>query len=211
MDMRADVQTLAQEGGWSMKSKKWLGQLLIGLVIVAAGVFILVRTESFLQIFVIILGLAAIINGSLALISMNRYAFGKYNRNATIVKGILGLVVGVLAVVLPLATAETTWMIFIYILAGQMLISAFITLVASASVRRQKLAATPMVQEALVNLVLAVILFLFPRSLGTLLINILGIIVIAVGATIGGLAFYAREKRDLEAVVEVEAEVVAEE
>jgi uncharacterized membrane protein HdeD (DUF308 family) len=101
-------------------------------------------------------------------------------------------------------------MIFIYILAGQMLISAFITLVASASVRQQKLATAPMVQEALVNLVLAIILILFPRSLGTLLISILGIIVIAVGATIAGLAFYTRNKRDMPTVVEVEAEVVKE-
>jgi uncharacterized membrane protein HdeD (DUF308 family) len=92
-----------------------------------------------------------------------------------------------------------------------MLLSAFITLIASASVRRQKLSAAPMVQEALMNLVLAILLFLFPKSLGTLLINILGIIVIAIGATIGGLAFYVRKKRDMQTVVEVEAEVVAEE
>jgi len=39
---------------------------------------------------------------------MNRYTYGKYNRNATVVKGILGLVVGVLAVVFTCAAHKAS-------------------------------------------------------------------------------------------------------
>lgn len=193
-----------------MKSKKWLGQLIIGLIIVAAGVFILVKRDSFLRVFVMVLGVLAITNGASSLLSMNRYSFGRYNRNATLVKGILSLVIGVLAVVLPIFTLETTWRIFMYVLAAQMLISAAITLIAAIAVRSKGMAASQMVGEGVVSLFFAVFLFLFPRSIGNLLVTIFGIIVIAVGLAFIAIAFIMRNKKDTQTLHDVEVEVISE-
>lgn len=193
-----------------MKSKKWLGQLIIGLIIVVAGVFILVKRDSFLRVFVMVLGVLAITNGASSLLSMNRYSFGRYNRNATLVKGILSLVIGVLAVVLPIFTLETTWRIFMYVLAAQMLISAAITLIAAIAVRSKGMAASQMVGEGVVSLFFAVFLFLFPRSIGNLLVTIFGIIVIAVGLAFIAIAFIMRNKKDTQTLHDVEVEVISE-
>jgi len=193
-----------------VKSKKWLGQLIIGLIIVVAGVFILVKRDSFLRVFVMVLGVLAITNGASSLLSMNRYSFGRYNRNATLVKGILSLVIGVLAVVLPIFTLETTWRIFMYVLAAQMLISAVITLIAAIAVRSKGMAASQMVGEGVVSLFFAVFLFLFPRSIGNLLVTIFGIIVIAVGFAFIVIAFIMHNKKDTQTLHDVEVEVISE-
>ncbi len=157
-----------------------------------------------------VLGVLAITNGASSLLSMNRYSFGRYNRNATLVKGILSLVIGVLAVVLPIFTLETTWRIFMYVLAAQMLISAAITLIAAIAVRSKGMAASQMVGEGVVSLFFAVFLFLFPRSIGNLLVTIFGIIVIAVGLAFIAIAFIMRNKKDTQTLHDVEVEVISE-
>src|SRR5690554_2267805 len=148
-----------------MKGKgRWIIQLLIAIAIVALGIFIMVREDMFKQIFVMALGLVAIVTGITSLATMNRYSFGKFNHGTTLVKGVLGLIIGVLAVIMPLATGEAVWTIIIYLLAAQMLIAAIVMLTDSIAVRSAGFPAAPLVTEGLISLVLAVILFVFPRD-----------------------------------------------
>ena len=192
-----------------MKNKKWLGQFSLGLAFIVGGGFILFQNEAFLKVLMILLGVMAIVNGTVSLVTMNRYAFGPFNRNATIVKGILSLVVGVLAVIMPLVTAETTWMVFVYVLAVQMVISGVITLITAVAVRSSSFSAKPMVWEGLISLAAAVILFLFPEDIGTLLVRILGIAIVVVGITIAALALRARKEKDGQTLHDVEVEVLS--
>lgn len=193
-----------------MKGKgRWIIQLLIAIAIVALGIFIMVREDMFKQIFVIALGLVAIVTGITSLATMNRYSFGKFNQGTTLVKGVLGLIIGVLAVIMPLATGEAVWTIIIYLLAAQMLIAAIVMLTDSIAVRSAGFPAAPLVTEGLISLVLAVILFVFPRDVANLLVTILGITIIVVGVTLGLLAILFRNRGNatIEGVeVEVEKE-----
>lgn len=193
-----------------MKGKgRWIIQLLIAIAIVALGIFIMVREDMFKQIFVMALGLVAIVTGITSLATMNRYSFGKFNHGTTLVKGVLGLIIGVLAVIMPLATGEAVWTIIIYLLAAQMLIAAIVMLTDSIAVRSAGFPAAPLVTEGLISLVLAVILFVFPRDVANLLVTILGITIIVVGVTLGLLAILFRNRGNatIEGVeVEVEKE-----
>ncbi|HLW22664.1 MAG TPA: DUF308 domain-containing protein [Sphaerochaetaceae bacterium] len=178
-----------------MKGKgRWIIQLLIAIAIVALGIFIMVREDMFKQIFVMALGLVAIVTGITSLATMNRYSFGKFNQGTTLVKGVLGLIIGVLAVIMPLATGEAVWTIIIYLLAAQMLIAAIVMLTDSIAVRSAGFPAAPLVTEGLISLVLAVILFVFPRDVANLLVTILGITIIVVGVTLGLLAILFRNR-----------------
>lgn len=178
-----------------MKGKgRWIIQLLIAIAIVALGIFIMVREDMFKQIFVMALGLVAIVTGITSLATMNRYSFGKFNHGTTLVKGVLGLIIGVLAVIMPLATGEAVWTIIIYLLAAQMLIAAIVMLTDSIAVRSAGFPAAPLVTEGLISLVLAVILFVFPRDVANLLVTILGITIIVVGVTLGLLAILFRNR-----------------
>ncbi|MHC1693015.1 MAG: HdeD family acid-resistance protein [Sphaerochaetaceae bacterium] len=192
-----------------MKNKKWLGWLAIGLLLIAAGCFILFQNEAFVRVLVMLLGALAVVNGVIALTAMNRYSLGTFSKNATLVKGILSLVVGILAVVMPIFTAQATWMVFIYVLACQILFSGMVTLLDAFVLRSSNFNVSRMVVEGFVSLIVAVILFLFPQSVGTLLVRILGITVVVVGITVGALSFHIRNKRDSQVLHEPEFEVLS--
>ena len=173
---------------------RWIIQLLIALVVVVLGIFMLVREDLFKQILVMALGLVAIVTGITSLATMHRYSFGKFNQGTTLVKGVLGLIIGVLAVVMPLAVGEAIWTVLIYLLAAQMLIAAVVMLTDAVAVRSAGFPAAPLVTEGLISLVLAVILFIFPRDVADLLVTILGITVMVVGVTLGLLAILFRNR-----------------
>ncbi len=178
-----------------MKQKRqWVLHVLIAIVLIILGIFILVRREVFEQVFFIALGIVAIITGINSLATMNKYSFGRFNRSTTLVKGIVSIIIGVLAVVLPLAVGGAVWHIIIYVLAAQLLLSAIVLLIDAFAVRSVGFSPAPLVVESLASLVLAAVLFLSPRSIADLLITILGIVVIVVGLTLGLLALYSRKK-----------------
>ena len=190
-----------------MKRKgTWIVQLLVAIAVVPLGIFILIRQDLFKQVFIIALGLVAIITGITSLATMNRYSFGKFIHGSTVVKGVLGIIVGVLAVIMPIATGEAVWTVIIYILAAQMLIAAIVMIMDSVAVRSAGFPAAPLVVEGIVSLFFAIILFLFPRDIANLLVTILGVIVIVVGLTIGLLAVLLH-KRSSVTVEAVDVEV----
>lgn len=194
-----------------MKLKgRWIIQLLVAILIVILGVFILVRQDLFKQVFIIALGIVAIVTGISSLATMHKYSFGRFTHATTLIKGVLGIIIGVLAIVMPLATGETVWTILIYALAAQMVISAAVMLTDAVAVRAAGFSAAPLVTEGIVSLVLAAVLFLFPRSVADLLVTIFGITVIVVGLTVGLLAFWMRKKRVDVVVGSVDVETVDE-
>ena len=191
-----------------MKLKgRWIVQLLIAIVIVLIGIFILVRQDLFKQILVIALGVLAIITGITSLATMNKYSFGKFNHGSTLVKGVLGIVVGMLAVIMPLATGETAWTFIIYVLAAELVISSLVLFIDAVAVKSAGFPAAPLVTEGIVSLIFAVILFLFPRDVANLLVTILGITVLIVGVTLALLAIAFRNRGGNATIEAVDVEV----
>ncbi len=190
-----------------MKMKgRWIVHLMIAILIVLVGIFILVRQDLFKQILVIALGILAVITGIISLATMRRYNFGKFNHGSTLLKGVLGIVIGMLAIIMPLATGEAAWTIILYVLAAQLVLSAIVLFIDSFAVKSANFPAAPLVSEGIVSLVFAAILFLFPRDVANLLVTILGITVLIVGVTLALLAITFR-KRGTTTVEAVEVEV----
>ncbi|MDD3824019.1 MAG: DUF308 domain-containing protein [Sphaerochaetaceae bacterium] len=178
-----------------MKAKgRWIVQLLIAILIVILGIFILVRQELFKQILVIALGIVAIVTGITSLATMNRYSFNRFNHMTTLVKGVLGIIVGVLAVIMPLATGEAAWTVIIYVLAAEMVLGAIVMFIDAIAVRSAGFPASPLVTEGIVSIILAAMLFLFPKSVADLLVTILGITIIVIGMTVGFVALWIRKR-----------------
>ncbi|MGI6432631.1 MAG: hypothetical protein ACOXZ4_02030 [Sphaerochaetaceae bacterium] len=186
--------------------KHWIVLLLIGLIIVAGGVALLIRADLFKQIIIIALGAAAVLAGIRSLVIMSRYSFGRFNASVTLIKGVLGIIVGVLAVVMPLATAETVWTFFIYVLAVQMIIASFSAFSDAIALKRLGFGASFFIWEGAVSLALACILFLFPKGIADILITIIGVVIIAVGVAVGLTAvIWVRKRRG---VIEAEVELL---
>jgi uncharacterized membrane protein HdeD (DUF308 family) len=203
-----DLNSLSFGRRIGMKQMRWLGTLAIGLAVLAVGIFMLASGETFIRILLMVLGVLSILSGIASIATVGRYGFGRYNRNATMVKGMLGLVIGVLAVVMPLFTAQATWMVFVYVLAAQLLLSAVVSLGAAFAVGARGVGSSRLSAEGWLSLLFAVVLFLFPKSIGQLLLTILGIVVIVVGLTLVVIALVAARKKDTVTVVEGKSEVV---
>lgn len=191
-----------------MKVKgRWIVQLVIAILVVIIGIFILVRQDLFKQILVIALGVLALVTGIISLATMPKYSFGKFNHGTTLVKGVLGIVVGTLAIIMPLATGGAVWTTIIYILGAQLVLSAVVVFIDSIAVKSAGFPAAPLVTEGIVSLLFAVVLFLFPRDVANLLVTILGITVLIVGLTLALLAIIFRNRGGATVeVVDVEVE-----
>ncbi|MFA5571046.1 MAG: DUF308 domain-containing protein [Sphaerochaetaceae bacterium] len=180
------------------KSTRWITYLLIAILILIAGVFVLIRQDLFKQIFVISLGVAAVIVSVVSLIMLGRYAFTPFYYRSTLMKGVLGLIVGVLAIVMPLSTAETIWTIILYILAAQLVLGALISFVDVIALRKLGYKSSYHIWEGVISLVIAVVLFIFPQELATMLVTIVGLIIIVIGLTLALIAILWLRKLPVE-------------
>jgi uncharacterized membrane protein HdeD (DUF308 family) len=169
-------------------------QIILALILVVLGIFIMIRQDLFKQIFVIALGLFLIVTGIKSLATMGRYSFSKFNSRTNLIKGILGLVVGVFAVVMPIATGLTLWKIILFVVAVELVIAAIVLIFDSFIIAKMEFPIAPLVIEAALSLVLAVVLFAFPEGVADLAITILALIIIIAGIVTAIVAYLMRNK-----------------
>jgi uncharacterized membrane protein HdeD (DUF308 family) len=181
--------------------------IFFGVLLIALGVFMMIREDLVKQILVIALGLSALMSSIVSLVTLKRFHFSRFSFSSTLFKGITGIIIGVLAVVLPLFASESVWNVIMYILASQFVISSFVLYSDSLVLRKTAFASRPLVIEATISLVLALLLFIFPRESANLFILLLAIIVMVVGLTFILLGyFYSRVPKNVEVSIKGEME-----
>lgn len=94
--------------------RSYLGMGFLSLI---AGLLMLFSPDAWIKVVVIVLGVAAIVNGLFNLVYVRRVFDDAYFRRSIVVRGLLSLVVGLLAVILPLALAAAVWTAMVYMLA----------------------------------------------------------------------------------------------
>ena len=181
--------------------------IFFGVLLIALGVFMMIREDLVKQILVIALGLSALMSSIVSLVTLKRYHFSRFSFSSTLFKGITGIIIGVLAVVLPLFASESVWNVIMYILASQFVISSFVLYSDSLVLRKTAFTSRPLVIEATISLILALLLFIFPRESANLFILLLAIIVMVVGLTFILLGyFYSRVPKNVEVSIKGEME-----
>lgn len=194
-----------------MKRFHWIGRLVLAGVLIAIGLFILLgEKEAFVKILTILVGSLALISGIISVATLSKYGFGKFNHNTVLIKSLLAIVVGVIAIIMPLTTAHTTWRLIIYVLAIQMAFSALVSFLEATAVRTLGFESSVFLQEAIVSLIISVVLFLFPSGIGKLVITILGVLVIASGLIVLTLAILKRPRKDSLLIENPEVEIIHE-
>src|SRR5690554_573359 len=94
--------TRAGGGGYMQKSffrRNWIVGYALGIVTVAVGVFMMFQQESFLRIFIVLLGLFATLSGISSLISLRRLSLALFFRRATVIRAIVSIAVGLFALI----------------------------------------------------------------------------------------------------------------
>lgn len=169
-----------------MKISKDFVFLLGGILLILLGLVMLISPEGFTGIFSVIIGLAVILEGFVTLFAVLPEIQDADLRFRLKIRGLLGIVVGLLAVFLPLVFAGTIWVVMLYILGIEMLVSAGLEFSVVRKLKELGVDTKDFIVEILLLTVLALLLFIFPFQIGILFVRIVGIVVI-VG---GGVALY---------------------
>ena len=193
-----------------MKKRNWAFEVVVGVVLVALGIFLIFQEESFKRIFVSLLGVYMIGSGFSTLLGLRSYQLGPRLKPATLVKALLTLLLGVISLILPIVVADVSFLVLLYIIAAELLFSAIISIINLAAIRNLSVAFSPLIGDALISLILSALLFFFPRQIGTVLLKGVGILVIAIGLSFIIASLIARRKREHEEgkTIEGEAEIL---
>lgn len=157
--------------------------LVTGFLMAVIGLLLLFIPAEVTRVIVIVLGAEAIVNGIVNLISTRNLIADESFRLSMLIRGVVSIVVGLLAVFLPIAFVQTMLDIVCYGYAIYLLFASVLELYVIAKLRGTGLPRKQYAAEVLISIVVAIILFILPKDvLGTLVLRILGAIVLIIGA-----------------------------
>ena len=154
-----------------------------GLLMILLGLAMLISPMRFIEVFWILIGIAVILEGFVTLFAVRTEVADPQARLMLLIRGILGIAVGLLSVFLPLLTARVSWTVMLCILAIEMIASAVMQILVARDLHVLGLPARDYIMEAILLVVFAVILFIFPLQIGIVFVRIAAVAVI-----IGGCA-----------------------
>ena len=189
--------------------KRWY--LFSGILADLLGLLVIIFPAFWIKLVVVILGLAAIAYGIYSL-KITKVISDELNYRRTIlIKSIVSIVAGLMAVLFPLAIGGAAWTAMIWLLIFYLLISAAAGFYAAALLKDSGVERKRYIIENLLLLAAAVVLILIsPRSLGNAIIRLIGIVVLVAGlALILFDVFSARGK--VEVIIKDERPVAEEE
>ena len=161
-----------------MNSNKYIFSLLVTV----AGILMIVSPEVFFKMGVIILGIAAAIDGLFVLVTTRHLIIDPHYRLMMTIRGILSIVVGTVAVILPIVTAAIIWKIMAYVLGGYLLVSAGLEVYGILKLHRNGIMIKQSLIETIVLVILAIALFIIPsKTAGGIIVGICGALLIFAG------------------------------
>ncbi len=179
--------------------KRWY--LFSGILAALLGLLIIIFPAFWIKLVVIIIGLAAIAYGIYSIKFTKEISEEISYRRTILIKSIVSIVAGLMAVLFPLAIGGAAWTAMIWVLIIYLLLSAAAGFYAAALLKDSGVERKRYIIENLLLLATAVILILIsPRALGNAIIRLIGVIVL-----VGGIALVIFDL--ISAKNEVQAEV----
>lgn len=169
--------------------------LALGIIIGVLGLIFIFAPEFTIRLFVLAAGITLLVAGVIMIIQ----AFSSNSRiirNSFLYRGISALIIGILSTAVPSVVAGVTWTVFVYIIAGYLLISSVIKIVYS---RRFSIPLDNIVIDIIIPIVFGILCLFMPLKLGTTIIRLIG-----VAGVILSIALIIREVRNRPIVVEAE-------
>ncbi len=163
--------------------KRWY--LYSGILAALLGLLVIIFPAFWIKLVVIIIGLTAIAYGVYCLKFTKAVYDDLYYKKTILIKSIVSIIAGVMAVLFPLAIGGAAWTAMIWVLIIYLLISAAIGFYAAALLKDSGIERKRYIIENLLLLAVAVVLILIsPRTLGNAIIRLVGIIVLVAGVVL---------------------------
>lgn len=159
-------------------------KIFLGFVTAALGLFLLISPDTFISFIVIILGVAAIIDGVFILAATRDLIIDPQYKLIVTVRGALSILVGLIAVLLPIAVATIVWKAMAYTLAVYLIISAGMQIYTITKLHRNGIMVRQSMIEVASSILIALVLFVIPAQTdGHLhfIIRLFGIALLVVG------------------------------
>lgn len=174
-----------------MKQSNWI----VGGIAVLLGLLIIIFPTFWVKVVVILLGLGSIAYGIYSFkVTKGLFEDTTYER-VLLIKSIVSVVIGILAVVLPLAVANAMWTIMVYILAVYLLVASVLGFYSVSLLKDSGIERKRFVFENLGLLIGAIVLFIIPaRNLGTFIIRLIGVAALAIGIVLLLIEFFGNKK-----------------
>ena len=160
--------------------KRWY--LFSGILAALLGILVIIFPAFWIKLVVIIIGLAAIAYGIYSLKFTKVISEDIYYRRTILIKSIVSIIAGLMAVLFPLAIGGAAWTAMIWMLIIYLLASGAIGFYAAALLKDSGVERKRYIIENLLLLAIAVVLILIsPRALGNAIIRLIGIVVLIAG------------------------------
>ena len=189
--------------------KRWY--LFSGILAALLGILVIIFPAFWIKLVVVIIGLASIGYGIYSL-KVTKVISDDYSYRRTIlIKSIVSIIAGVMAVLFPLAIGGAAWTAMIVMLIIYLILSAASGFYAAALLKDAGVERKRYIIENLLLLAIAVVLILIsPRALGNAIIRLIGIVVLIAGLGLILFDVFAG-KGEIEVVVKDERPAASEE
>lgn len=162
--------------------KRFLYYLISGALVLALGIFMIMKPAAFANIAVTIFAVYMIANGLRSL-----YYFIKLRKSARAIgitlsaKGLLNTIIGLAILVIALWKPESTLKALVYVAAAGFFIDALFDIIDLIIVRKYSILYTSFGIEAISSIVIGLILCLFPSAVGKISIYLIAGVVLIIG------------------------------
>ncbi len=158
--------------------------LLIGAVALAIGILILNHANAFLKIIMVAAGIGSLVDGLYTLVGVKKWKYTSTTKTLTTIKGMESTLIGFAAIVMGIFAANEAFTVMVYIFAIGLVFSAVVSMQNAAVAGEFEIQEMRghFIAEAVIQILIAIILFFKPVETLELIVKVLAIAFIVVGA-----------------------------
>lgn len=159
----------------------YLMWIVASALLVVLALFMLVRREMFTQLLTGTISVLILVSSLVSLFTIKRYQGTSVAFAGTLIKGISGIIIAILALVLLFTSSQSTSHLMLKILAGQAVLASLILCIEVFAIKKSAYRKKPLLLEALGSVVVAVLVFLLPAQTASLIVTLVASVAIVVG------------------------------
>jgi len=179
----------------SFFKKNLIISMIFGVIIAIFGIVLLFQSAEFLNFVVFLYGLYSVFVGVKGLLFASNLQDLKKTKNVNLFSSVFSIIIGIIIIAYPYFTSSLAVTVVIYLLALQLLINGLGNVFSSVGLRTTSYDSSSLFITGLINIIIAVIFFIFPNQVAQFFLKVIGFICIFYGA---GLFFWSFRLRKVE-------------
>lgn len=159
--------------------------IILSVLIFVLGLAMVIAPTQLLGFLVIVLGAGAIVLGLYDIIKVRKIAEDSKYRLAVVIRGVVSLIIGVLAIILPIKVAQAAIGAMQIVLGIYLVLCAVVDFYLVVKLHQLSIPAKAMAGKALVCFAVGVLLFVLKaETIANVIMRIIGVVIM-----LGGVAF----------------------